>query len=211
MEQIVPIQKIIDLGIEENLVPNAKLHNWWYELGEWQLTALREFGLQPHHYLLDMGCGPMRLGIHAIPYLEDGHYFGIDAFRPYISLGQAILQECGFQKRYTVRLSSEFDFERFDREFDYGIGQSVFTHLSISEIRNCTAALKKAMKPKGQFLFTYIKRSAHEGFLYYGWQPMIRSGLSIDFLNHLAQENDIAFVATEMEHPTGQDVALFRF
>ena len=36
-------------------------------------------GLRPEHRLLDFGCGALRLGVLAIPYLDAGNYFGVDS------------------------------------------------------------------------------------------------------------------------------------
>src|SRR5438445_760198 len=52
--------------------------DFWDELGRAQLDYLVEQGLQPCHYVLDVGCGPLRAGVHFIRYLERGHYAGID-------------------------------------------------------------------------------------------------------------------------------------
>ena len=50
----------------------------WDETGRIQLKILEEHGLQPHHHLLDIGCGSLRLGCKAVPYLDPGHYWGTD-------------------------------------------------------------------------------------------------------------------------------------
>ena len=39
---------------------------------------LIEQNLQPHHKLLDVGCGALRSGKHIIPYLDVKNYYGID-------------------------------------------------------------------------------------------------------------------------------------
>src|SRR6476620_10345865 len=50
----------------------------WDEIGQLQFDFLVSNGLKPQHYLLDIACGSLRAGIHFIPYLETGHYLGID-------------------------------------------------------------------------------------------------------------------------------------
>lgn len=50
----------------------------WDEVGRLQLDFLRRQGLEPHHTLLDIGCGSGRFAVKAVPYLEPNHYFGID-------------------------------------------------------------------------------------------------------------------------------------
>jgi len=50
----------------------------WRTVGILQFSFLREHGLEPESYLLDVGCGAFRLGRLVIPYLKPGHYYGID-------------------------------------------------------------------------------------------------------------------------------------
>jgi len=50
----------------------------WEEIGTLQFNFLLSRGLKPESYLLDIGCGSLRLGVKAIPYLERSHYLGIE-------------------------------------------------------------------------------------------------------------------------------------
>jgi hypothetical protein len=45
----------------------------WDEIGRLQFNFLVAQGLKPEHYLLDVGCGTFRGGVHFIRYLETGH------------------------------------------------------------------------------------------------------------------------------------------
>ena len=54
----------------------------WEETGRVQMAALRAEGLMPHHRLLDIGAGALRLGCKAVPYLDAGHYWATDLSRP---------------------------------------------------------------------------------------------------------------------------------
>jgi SAM-dependent methyltransferase len=51
---------------------------FWDQLQKYQLQATIHLGLQPHHLLLDIGCGPLQGGIAFIRYLEPGRYVGVD-------------------------------------------------------------------------------------------------------------------------------------
>ena len=48
----------------------------WDEIGRLQFEFLRARGLKADHWLLDIGCGCLRGGIHAIKYLKTGNYYG---------------------------------------------------------------------------------------------------------------------------------------
>ena len=50
----------------------------WHEIGRLQHGYLLATGLKPSSYLLDVGCGALRGGVHFVRYLEPGHYYGID-------------------------------------------------------------------------------------------------------------------------------------
>jgi hypothetical protein len=43
------------------------------------MTALLDHGMTPDDTLLDIGCGSLRLGHKAVPFLHPGHYWGTDA------------------------------------------------------------------------------------------------------------------------------------
>ncbi len=50
----------------------------WEQRGLLQFEFLVAQGLEPGHSLLDVGCGPLRAGVHFVEFLEPGHYYGID-------------------------------------------------------------------------------------------------------------------------------------
>ena len=50
----------------------------WQLKRDFQISFLREHGLEPGHFLLDIGCGTLRGGIPIIEYLDAGSYVGID-------------------------------------------------------------------------------------------------------------------------------------
>ena len=202
----------MDAAVEQNLVP-GEYFSLWDDFGGWQLDALRSIGLRPEHRLLDVGCGAMRLGLAAVDYLDDGNYFGVDAFAPYIAVARRLAEATGVKKRFTLQVDSAFAFERFQTQFDYGMAQSVFTHLSEDECGRCVASLKRVMRPGSQFLFTYlIGAPVTQGMLYCGTQPMRRfAGSNPEFFAELAARNGAKFERLSLPHPTGQLVAVFRF
>ncbi len=53
--------------------------NVWSELAQYQFNILTSHGLKPEHTLLDIGCGPLTVGMKLIPYLNrSGNYVGVD-------------------------------------------------------------------------------------------------------------------------------------
>ena len=206
------LQTRIDAAVEQNIAPD-EYFSVWEEPGVWQLDALRSVGMNPSHRLLDVGCGAMRLGVYATDYLDDGNYFGIDAFPPYIAAGRRLAQAAGLTKKFSLLASKEFEFDRFGVKFDYANAQSVLTHLSGEECHRCMAALQKVMKPGGIFLLTYlVGRPMTQGLLYGGMQSMRRfAETDPEFFVKLGQSHGATFEKLEMPHPTGQQVGLYRF
>src|ERR1700679_133746 len=67
----------------------------WDEVGQLQFEFLVSEGLAPDSYLLDMGCGSLRGGIHFISHLEPSHYFGIDRTPRLLAAGETELERAG--------------------------------------------------------------------------------------------------------------------
>lgn len=116
----------------------------WDETGRVQMRILRDAGMQPHHRLLDIGCGSLRLGCKAVPFLDPGNYWGTDA--------SALLMRRGWELELAEkdRLSPSqliedagFTFPGIPPDIDFAIAFGVFTHLphdmlfpALSRLRN---------------------------------------------------------------------------
>ena len=134
----------------------------WEEIGRLQFEFLVARGLKPHHYLLDIACGSLRGGVHFVPYLDAGHYLGIDKEQALIDAG--IAEELGPElyerKKPRLIVSDSFEFERFQVAPDFALAQSLFTHLPPSIIEACFRKLRAVMAPAGQFYATYFECAA---------------------------------------------------
>jgi cyclopropane fatty-acyl-phospholipid synthase-like methyltransferase len=205
-------QTLIDMALDFNMAPSTYFTQW-DELGDWQFDILKRFGLEPKHRLLDVGCGPLRLGSLVIPYLEPGHYYGIDPVGMLLALGRAVLDRLGIDRPYSLLQSASFEFDRFGAQFDFAIAQSVITHLSRAQITSCFTALKSVMQPGSTLIFTYLLSGYAPplGFLMDGVAPMIRPGLSDEgIFVELADRLGIRFVASDEPHPS-QKVGICTF
>jgi len=54
------------------------------------MAALLAAGMTPQDHLLDIGCGALRLGHVAVPFLEPGNYWGTDASLALMQHGRAV-------------------------------------------------------------------------------------------------------------------------
>jgi SAM-dependent methyltransferase len=125
----------------------------WDYLGRLQLDYLVERGLEPHHHLLDVGCGPLRAGIHFIEYLEPGHYVGTDKRGDVLETARIVeLPQRGLEAKDPLLVADErFEFGKLGRTFDFAMAQSVFTHLPLNSIMRCLVEMGRALNPGGKF------------------------------------------------------------
>ncbi len=124
---------------------------------EEHLAHLKAQGMQPHHRMLDYGCGVMRTGRAAIPYLSEGRYVGVDIAENRLQKGRDLLAEDGISAdRYEAFTVADCELKELDGySFDYIWAESVLTHMPAPEIRTMLRSMKRLFAPGGQFLFTF--------------------------------------------------------
>ena len=131
----------------------------WDEIGKLQFDFLVERGLRPDHYLLDIGCGSLRGGVHFIRYLGTGRYFGVEKEESLLEAGRSVEL-----KRYTLEQkepqlfkADDFDLSALppEVEFDFMLAQSVFTHLTPELIELCVKRVTPRLREKGVFYATF--------------------------------------------------------
>ena len=111
-------------------------HRIWAEHQEMQLSFMHRRGLTSSSTVLDLGCGPMRLGSVLIPLLKDGWYYGQDINPSTIAFGEEVLREAGIpeQAPYTLFASDQFVLELVDRPVEIAFANSLFSHLTLNSI-----------------------------------------------------------------------------
>jgi ubiquinone/menaquinone biosynthesis C-methylase UbiE len=131
----------------------------WEAIGRLQFGFMIEQGLEPQHVFLDVACGSLRGGVRFIPYLEPGHYLGLDIKQQLIDIG--IEHELG-EELYALKVpefvvSDSFEFHRFSKQPDFAIAQSLFTHLTERDCLLCLKNLRKMTKPNSRFFVTFLE------------------------------------------------------
>jgi hypothetical protein len=63
------------------------------EVGQGFFRKIVKLGLKPDDVLVDYGCGTLRMGIHAINYLEPGKYWGLEISDFLLQQGRELLGE----------------------------------------------------------------------------------------------------------------------
>jgi len=138
----------------------AAVGGMWDEIGKLQFEFLIKEGLKPEHFLLDVGCGSLRGGVHFIRYLDRGRYYGIDMEESLLDAGKGILKKnkLGHKKPTLVEMSN-FNLSSLGQDFDYALAQSLFTHLPLNSIIKCVMHIDKVLVKGGRFYATFFESS----------------------------------------------------
>ena len=134
----------------------------WDELGSLQLDFMVGQGLEPGSALLDVGCGPLRAGIHFVDYLEAGKYYGLDVNESLLDAGYEVELPAALREKLPrdhLRATDRFDCD-FGVEFDFALAQSLFTHISLNDIRLCLVRVARQMRVGGRFFATFFEAPA---------------------------------------------------
>jgi hypothetical protein len=98
----------------------------------------------------------LRAGVKLIPYLNEGHYYGIDISAALLDGGRREIAAAGLRlPAGNLRVSGDFDLAGFP-SFDFGIAQSVFTHLPPEALRACLTTIRPNFVPAGRLFATFF-------------------------------------------------------
>jgi SAM-dependent methyltransferase len=150
-------------GVLRRVVPSVKEQyrlgrmigpiGYWDEIRAYQIGFHRRMGLEPHHRLLDIGCGPLPGGLAFIDYLEAGNYCGVDVSLEAIEEGRRQVAKAGLaEKDPTLVVSSTFGRDELDgRTFDYVWASQILYHLDESGIAALLQQVSRRLEPGGVF------------------------------------------------------------
>jgi SAM-dependent methyltransferase len=134
----------------------------WDRMGKLQLDFMIAQGLRPSARLLDVGCGPLRAGIHFVNYLDPGNYYGVDVNESLLEVGYDVELPAALRAKLPrdhLRCTDRFDCD-FGVSFDFAIAQSLFTHIPLNDIRLCLYRVARVMKVGGSFFATFFEAPA---------------------------------------------------
>jgi SAM-dependent methyltransferase len=116
--------------------------------------------LQPHHRILDLGCGYGRLAVPLTTYLERGEYCGFDIDRRAIRWCQREISSRypnfwfahvdvanSYYNRHGAIAPEAFRFPCADQSMDVVVGVSLFTHLLPDSAARYIAEISRVLKP----------------------------------------------------------------
>lgn len=146
----------------------------WEEIGRVQFDFLVEQGLNPEGYLLDIGCGSLRGGIHFIRYLEPGHYLGVDISPEILDAAKDQLKRNELMHKDPILIEmGDFDFRRLGREFDFVLAKGLFTILPLNSIIKCVMNVEKVLAREGRFFASMYENPAGKSNL----EPITHPGI----------------------------------
>lgn len=131
----------------------------WESHGLLQLAFLQNKGLKPSSRILDIGCGAGRFARRVVPFLDGGHYTGIDISKEILEYAKRLSVEEGWDykcPRFARGLGDLSGLRPLDHDhsrFDFVWAHSVFTHSPPEVVRSIFTDL--AGMDFGVFFFTY--------------------------------------------------------
>lgn len=123
-------------------------------IGVLERQLLIEYGLKPHDYLIDVGCGSGRLARAISDYLS-GPYLGIDVEPELLAHARRLVQRPDWRFELTDGLSIPESDERADMVCFF----SVFTHLLHEQSYGYLREAKRVLKPGHLIVFSFLEFS----------------------------------------------------
>lgn len=128
----------------------------WEPRGLFQLSLLRTAGMLPSSRLLDVGCGPIRAGVHFISFLNAGNYYGVDYNNSFIRAASLLVAEKGLSGKHpTLRVVSDFDFSALNQQFDFVNVFSVLNHCNRQQRRLFFQNIPNLLAPDARLFITH--------------------------------------------------------
>lgn len=146
-----------DLRVAEN--PHGAIGNdaEWEYYGDLQLQFLIQMGLQPHHRLLDVGCGTGRLARKAVRYLNESRYVGLDLSGDALNYAIELSRSEGWaSNRPVFAYRSHGPIGKFDFIWAF----SVYIHVPTEILEEDFVAMASRMHADSQFLFSFVAEQA---------------------------------------------------
>lgn len=108
------------------------------------MAALTAAGMTPDDHLLDIGCGSLRLGHKAVPYLKPGHYWGTDASLALMRHGRLheLPDPSALSEDHLVQ-DAAFAFPGIPETITLAIAFGVFTHLPHADLQTALTNLRR--------------------------------------------------------------------
>lgn len=151
---------LIETAMKNEMELEVGTNGLWDVTGDFFMSFLLKKGLRTDHYLLDIGCGNLRVGIKLIRYLDIGHYTGFEKRTQVLASGQQLLEREGLlYKKPSLFVTDNFLHKGTNGFlFDQILLAQVLYHLEDSELIMALDRLKLQLKPGGS-IFANVQYS----------------------------------------------------
>lgn len=151
----------------DNLFSAAPVHNA-KTLGQRRPDLLIDhfisLGLEPHHVVVDYGCGSLRVGRHLIDYLDAGKYWGLDVTDRFYKDGLGLLepetQRCKGPQCRVISTSSLAEVAAHKPDFIFSV--AVLKHVPESDLDGYFDKLCGMMHAKTTLVVTFSASQREE-------------------------------------------------
>lgn len=129
----------------------------FHQFGRIELAVLTQAGLRPGATVFDLGCGSGRL---AAALAENGmavDYLGTDVVPALLSHARSIAPA-----HFRFQLHRALSVPAPDRSVDIACAFSVFTHLLHAETYIYLADMRRALRPGGRIVFSFLEFAAED-------------------------------------------------
>ena len=128
------------------------------------MAALLAEGMTPDDHLLDIGCGALRLGHKAVPFLKPGHYWGTDASLALMRHGRAVdLADPDRLPLDHLVEDTDFAVPGIPDRITLAIAFGVFTHLPQPMLPPALTSIRRRFPTLRAALFTVFLSPAPSG------------------------------------------------
>lgn len=137
----------------DNLAMSKAVGGDFEYVGSLEYQFLVNVGLKPTDHIIDIGCGSGRLAYQLANYLTDGHYLGTDVVPELLEYAKNLVDRDNFR----FELTNGFVIPEQDKQADWVVLFSVFTHLMQEEIYIYLKEIKRVLKPDGKVVFSFFE------------------------------------------------------
>jgi len=121
-------------------------------IGKLEKALLVQYGLEPTHTVIDVGCGSGRLAFQLKEYLTS-RYIGLDVVEDLLRYAERICQRDDWEFKTASGLSIPEPSESAELVCFF----SVFTHLLHEESYQYLEDAKRVLKPGGKIIFSFLE------------------------------------------------------
>lgn len=115
---------------------------------QFKIALVKQAGIQPHHKVLDFGCGSLTLTLLAKQNNPDAEFTGIDVDQQMISIAQKKIKQSGLQITIDQYNGSQLPYP--DGSFDRVMTSLVLHHLDAQQKAYSLKEIKRVLKPDGE-------------------------------------------------------------